>query len=49
MTLKAQLEKDMSGDLQTFMVYTQMKTDEFDALQMKKAMCVMETANLSTT
>lgn len=38
MTLREQLEKDMSGDLKTFMVYTQMETQEFDALLMKKAM-----------
>ena len=37
MTLREQLENDLSGDLKTFMVYTQMETDEFDALQMKKA------------
>ncbi|CBN78900.1 conserved unknown protein [Ectocarpus siliculosus] len=38
MTLREQLEKDLSGDLKTFMVYTQMETQEFDALLMKKAM-----------
>lgn len=38
MTLREQLESDMSGYLKTFMVYTQMETQEFDALLMKKAM-----------
>ncbi|CAN0127138.1 unnamed protein product, partial [Laminaria digitata] len=38
MTLREQLESDLSGDLKTFMVYTQMETQEFDALLMKKAM-----------
>ena len=38
MSLREQLESDLSGDLKTFMVYTQMETQEFDALLMKKAM-----------
>lgn len=42
MTLREQLESDLSGDFKTFMVYTQMGTQEFDALLMKKAMCVRE-------
>lgn len=42
MTLREQLESDLSGDFKTFMVYTQMETQEFDALLMKKAMCVRE-------
>lgn len=38
MTLREQLESDLSGDFKAFMVFTQMETQEFDALLMKKAM-----------
>lgn len=40
MTLREQLDKDLGGNLQKFMVYTQMETDEFDALVMRDAMYV---------
>ena len=40
MTLRRQLEKDLGGNLKKFMIFTQMETDEFDAIQMKDAMYV---------
>jgi len=36
MTLREQLESDLSGDLKTFIVYTQMETQEFDAFRTRK-------------
>ncbi|CAN0447074.1 unnamed protein product [Pylaiella littoralis] len=38
MTLREQLKSDLSGDFKTFMVFTQMETQEFDALLMRQAM-----------